>query len=131
MCRYVVFAVVVVVASASVGDQPEKSPPDAERPRAGNRNVDRPQAPIPEEEAQRPIVIFAKHLLVLDGQAMTWEQARDRLLELKEQGPVYPSFYFTKGAEGANAWGDRISELRRQLATTKTTIGYLSARGSD
>jgi hypothetical protein len=60
----------------------------------------------PQARSRTLDIIVAEHVLLWDGEIVTWGQVLKQLRKLRKErgGPIHPNFYFTNGAHQAGAW---------------------------
>ena len=75
-------------AAAARGGQPTNKPSEAQS-----------TSPIETD------IVIARHVLLMDGEIVNWQQASSQLRILRKDGPVRAHFHFTNGVVGSREKG--------------------------
>ncbi len=65
-----------------------------------------------------PVFIVARHVMLHDGDVITWDGIRDVLKRMARQGPIHPSFQLTNGVV------DQSQQTQVQVARLEREVGF-------
>jgi hypothetical protein len=122
-------------SSNTSADAKAQSPP-ASVQKSQNANKSPDARPLTSRE---PDIIIAQHVLLMDGEIVTWPQVCTQLRILRKNGWVRAHFHFTNGVansheKGADwqAWHNRIMALYKDVfQPTGVSMGFLSPPAGD
>jgi hypothetical protein len=108
-------------AHPAIAFRDEQSPPAG-----GQKAEDADIGDADDEKAPSLDIVIAEHVLLWDGEIMTWEQIVDRFraIRMRQGKPIHPKFHITNSAFGSGRWKKHQDEIFTIYKELFQPVGY-------